>query len=224
MFDNSKVSDKQIIKPAERVEGNELVQIRKQIDEKTGASSIIFRFVGVGGAELEHREFEPSKVINGNTITDEDFKKNVGLVHSRIAHITRAYLSEETFLKIKVADSGNFRNDWNEYLKQTAQALGVQADGSVTKAKGVKTALKVVYRTTKGKHYASLPNVPTFISTENHPKQFTTNPQYDKYTIEKVTPDNETNSGGGFGGSSPTPSDPAPGFGDGGNTNHPSGF
>lgn len=220
MFDNSKVSDLQAMRPEPRKEGCELVEIKKIVDEKTGASSITFKFVDATGAELTHREFEPSRTIGTKTLTDEEFEKNGSLVTSRIAHITRAFVSQEIFEKIKVQPSGNIRNDWNEYLKMTAAALGVNAQGQVAAAKGKKCALKVVYRKVKDKWYSSLPNVPVFISTDNHPKQFSTNPQYDKYEIEKITPDTEAPASKGF-----TSEPQATGsFGAAPATDHPSGF
>lgn len=230
MFDNSKVSDIQAMRPEPRKEGCELVEIKKLVDEKTGASSITFKFVDSTGAELTHREFEPSRQIGTKTLTDEEFKKNVNLTHSRIAHITRAFVPEDKFLLIKVADTGNFRNDWNAYLKITAEALGVTTQG-VEAAKGKKCALKVVYRKVKDKFYSSLPNVPPFISTELHPKTFSTNPQYDKYEIERIVPDAEkpvTNLAQSFAPGAFQETPPPSGFGQGGasqpQTNHPSGF
>jgi len=216
MFDNSKVSDVTVMKPAPRKEGCSFVSMKKNEDK-----SVSFKFVDATGAELTLREFMPSKVIAGKTLDDDNFKKNVSLTHSRIAHITRAFIPEETFLKIKIEDKGiaNFEPMWMDYLKQTAMALGVQADGSVAAAKGKPCALKVVYTLNKGKYYAALPKVPPFISTELHPKEFGTNPQYDIYEIPKIGPDTEM----------PAPMPMAPvgnefdsGFGT--KTDHPSGF
>lgn len=186
MFDNSQVSDKQVIKPAPRVENCKLVKLIRNEDK-----SVTFLFNDSAGAELAHREFMPNKVINGNTLSEDEFKKSVSLVTSRIAHITRAFVTEQVFLAIKVVPSGNVETDWIAYIKLTGQALEVDANGVPKKAINQPCALKVVYTKTKGKYYAGLPKVPVFISTENHRKEFTTNPQYDLYEIPKITPDTE---------------------------------
>jgi|SRR6185369_2185637 len=190
MFDNSKVSDISIIKPAERVEECELVSMKRDKDPQSKSfRSVTFTFIQTTtGAQLAHREFAPNRVIAGKTLNDEEFKKVISQSHSRIAHITRAFLDEETFLKIKIADLGLGQIDkmWDDYIVMTGQALGASEQG-VAKAKGVKCALKVVYN---GK-YAALPKIPPFISTVNHPKVFTTNPQYDKYVQSAIQPDQE---------------------------------
>jgi hypothetical protein len=215
MFDNSKVSDISIIKPNERVEGIELVSMKRDKDPQSKSfRSITFTFVQTTtGAQLAHREFAPNRVIAGKTLNDDEFKKVINQSHSRVAHITRAFLDEETFLKIKIADLGLAQIDkmWDDYIAMTGQALGASEQG-VAKAKGVVCALKVVYN---GK-YAALPKIPPFISTLNHPKVFTTNPQYDKYTQAAVMPDQEQQNplaAAGFG-ATPTPTD----------TGHASGF
>ncbi len=222
MFDNSKVSDISIIKPAERVEGCELVGMKRDKDPQSKSfRAVTFEFFQKAtGSKLDNREFAPNRVIAGKTLTNEEFKKNIGMAHARIAHITRAFLDEATFLKIVIPGdldqclaSGNYAavdQAWDAYVAMTGQALGADGTG-VAKAKGVECALKVVYN---GK-YAALPKVPPFISTTNHPKIFTTNPQYDKYTQSAIQPDQEQPNGlasAGFGASSPAPTD------------HPSGF
>ena len=226
MFDNSKVSDVSIIKPALRVENCELYLIKRDQDPASKSyRSVSFHFRHkVTKAELTHREFAPSKTINGKVLTKEEIEKNVSLIHSRIAHITRAFLDEATFLKIKVVgDVNNLDKLWDDYIVMTGQALGASPAG-VAKAAGVDCALKVIYKNVKGKFYASLPAVPPFISTANHPKEFTINPQYDKFEMEKITPDTELPNGEGF----KTSDAPAPtadfGGGFGGATDHPSGF
>lgn len=225
MFDNSKVSDASVIKPAPRVEGCELYLIKRDMDPASKSfRSVSFHFrQKATGAELVHREFAPSKVINGKTLSKEELEKNVSLIHSRIAHITRAFLDEATFLKIKVVgDVSNIDKLWDDYVVMTGQALGASPTG-VTKAAGQECALKVIYKNVKGKFYASLPSVPPFISTANHPKEFTTNPQYDKYEMEKITPDQEQAKAGFEAAAAPTPTGDF-GGGFGGGTNHPSGF
>jgi len=185
MFDNSKVVDINVMIPELRKENCELKSLKRNDD-----GSISFTFADANGAELIHREFKPSKVIGGKTLNDEEFKKNVSLITSRIAHITRAFVTQETFEKIKTSQT-DVDQAWAEYTKMTAGALGVDGTGMVGKAKGVKCALKVIYKNSKGKFYSSLPQVAPFISTENHPKTFVANAQYDKFTIERVTPDKE---------------------------------
>jgi len=205
MFDNSKVSDISVIKPAERVEGCQLVSMKRDKDPQSKSfRSVTFTFVQTAtGAQLAHREFAPNRVIAGKTLNNDEFKKVLSQHHSRVAHITRAFLDEATFLKIVIAGdidqllaAGNYAaidQGWDQYIAMTGQALGA-SDQGVAKAKGVECALKVVYN---GK-YAALPKIPPFISTELHPKQFTTNPQYDKYVQSAITPDTEQNNGGGL--------------------------
>jgi hypothetical protein len=221
MFDNSKVSDISVIRPAERVEGCELVKMNRDKDPNSKSyRSVTFTFKQkTTGAELAHREFAPNRTIGGKRLTDEEFKKNITLVHSRIAHITRAYLDEAIFEKIKIQDLGLDQIDkmWDDYLSMTGVALQIDGTGVPQKAKGIETALKVVYN---GK-YVALPKVAPFISTANHPKQFSTNPQYDKYVLSTIQPDQEqAPSGGGFG--APEPND-AQGFSSA-PANHASGF
>jgi len=236
MFDNNNVSDIQVIKPAERVEGCELVKMSRDKDPQSKSyRSVTFLFKEIAtGAELAHREFAPGRQIGTKTLSNDEYKKNISLVHSRIAHITRAFLPEEIFKQIKVAgdidqlmSSQNWAaidKAWDDYISLTGQALGADANG-VAKAKGVKVALKVVYKKVKDKFYASLPAVPPFISSELHPKQFSSaNPQYDIYTIQKITPDVEMpKMNTGF---EPQPNasfeSPAPGFA--ASTQHESGF
>lgn len=218
MFDNSKVLDISIIKPAERVEGCQLVSMKRDKDPQSKSfRSVTFTFVQTAtGAQLAHREFAPNRVIAGKTLSDDEFKKVISQSHSRIAHITRAFLSEEVFLKIKIQDLGlaQINKMWDDYIQMTGAALGASEAG-VAAAKGVECALKVVYN---GK-YAALPKIPPFISTLSHPKVFTTNSQYDKYVQGTVQPDIENPLANAGFGTSPSPS----GFGDT-PTNHPSGF
>jgi len=189
MFDNSKVTDISPMVPALRKEKCKLVSIKKNDD-----GSFTFAFTDAISS-LNHREFAPKQ---GQTQTQEQFETSVKLLTSRIAHITRAFVTEAEFLKIK-GNGNSLDEKWNDYMKQTMIALGVdRATGKVAKAAGVDVALKVVYRENKGKYYSALPQVPPFISTANHPKEFTENPAYDKFVIPKITPDHEdpTFSGG----------------------------
>jgi hypothetical protein len=222
MFDNSKVSDVSVIKPAERVEGCELIKVTRDKDPQSKSyRSVSFTFLQKStGAQITHKEFAPNRKIGDKVLDDEAFKKNISLGHSRVAHISRAFLSQETFEKIKIADLGLNQIDkmWDDYIAMTGQALQIQADGTVGAAKGVECALKVVY---KGK-YSALPAVPPFISTANHPKEFTTNTQYDKYQMDTIVPDKEQptlqNQGGGFAAAPPQGDFGAPA------ATHPSGF
>jgi hypothetical protein len=197
-FNNKDVREVSVMKPELRKEGVKLVSLKRDKDEKNNGANkcIIFTFADKLGNQLAHREFDPKRL---ETMDNEAWEKSQRLVHSRVAHITRAYLPEEEFNAIEGAN-------WGDYLKNTFMALGVAADGSVAKAKAIdgdgKTALKVVYRYNKkdGKYYTALPQVPPFISTSNHPKEFSVNPQYDILEIPKLVPDTDnpkTQAGGG---------------------------
>jgi len=205
MFDNNSVSDKQYITPALRVEGCELVKMSRDMDDKSKSyRSVVFHFINTETkAVLDHREFAPGRSINGKALSTAEIEKIANMTTSRVAHITRAYVDEATFKLVKVEDGSNLaklEQNWDTFILLTGKALGVQPDGTVAKAKGVATALKVIYKTTKGKNYAALPAVPSFISTVNHPKAFRVDEQYDKFEIQRVTPDVERpNNGGGFG-------------------------
>lgn len=237
MFDNSKVSDIQVMTPELRKENCEFVKISRDKDPQSKSyRAVTFEFVDSKGAVLNHREFAPNRTINGTLLNDDDFKKNINLAHSRVAHISRAFLSEEDFLAIKVGgDLASIDASWDQYIILTAKALGVDANGVPTKAKGVKCALKVVLQHQKstGKNFSSLPKVPPFISTANHPKEFSINPQYDVFEAQKVTPDLEKSAnqqqaaGSGFGASAQT-QQPSQQQGFGGTeqpkTQHESGF
>lgn len=206
MFDNSKVSDIQVMSPELTKENCEFVKISRDKDPASKSyRAVTFEFVDSKGAVLNHREFAPNRVINGTVLTDDEFKKNINLAHSRVAHISRAFLSEAEFLAIKVeGDLSTIDASWDNYIILTARALGVNVEGVPAKAKGVKCSLKVVLQHQKStnKYFSSLPKVPPFISTTNHPKVFSINPQYDIFEVPKVTPDLEkTNQsqGSGFG-------------------------
>jgi hypothetical protein len=187
-FDNKDVKEVSVIAPAKKgnpkypnfpgVDGIKFVQIKK---DTKGGNAIIFKFQSKDGGVLEHREFEPNKIAN---MSDDDFIKSAKLAQSRVAHIARAYLTEAQFLAIK-------GSDWNDYIKNTVIALGIDANGVPTRAAGVEATLKVVLRESKGKYYSSLPKVPPFISTANHPKEFTLDPKYDIMEIPSILPDTE---------------------------------
>lgn len=222
MFDNSKVSDVQVMKPELKKEGCFLVKMSRDKDPQSKSyRSVTFEFVDKNGAVLNHREFAPNRVIGGNTLSDDDFKKNINLAHSRIAHISRAFLPEDVFLAIKVEGTlATIDASWDNYIVATAKALGVTGDGVPTVAKGVPCALKVVlqYQKSTNKYFSSLPKVPPFISTANHPKEFSVNPQYDIFEAPSVRPDKEVSPSGDFGAPS-MPASTAPA-----DTGHASGF
>jgi len=179
MYDNSQVSDITPIKPGVRVEGCRLVKITKVNDPgKNTHGAVTFHFIqDKTKAVLNHMEFAPKK---GEKQTDEKFAAQVKLQGSRIAHITRAYLVEDVAKTIGGAN-------WDEYIKNTVTALGVDFNTGVpSKTVNVIVALKVVLRDNK---YSSLPNVPVFISSDLNPKDFTINPEYDKFVPEMAQPD-----------------------------------
>jgi hypothetical protein len=184
-FSNKDIKDVNIMKPEPRKEGIKLLTIKREKKEGQN-SSIIYTFEDKNKAMLQHREFDPNRL---ESMSDEEWEKSQKLAHSRVAHISRAYLTQEEFDNIQGAT-------WIDYVKATFVALGVNmTTGEVAKAKAIdadgKTALKVVFKFVKkdSKYYASLPQVPPFISTSNHVKDFTTNPQYDIYEIPSIKPD-----------------------------------
>jgi hypothetical protein len=209
MFDNSQVRDIQTILPnpvaPHRVEEVELVKVSRDKDAASKSfRSISFLFQDKYGAQLQFREFAPSRTINGKALTNEEIEKNAGMAISRLAHISRAYLSEEVWKKIAVPANlqtvDKLDEGWDAYITIMGQALGLSAAKPAGVATGVKTALKVIYALNKGKYYSALPKVPPFVSTENHYKEFRTdNPQYDIFVIPSTRPD--------------APSAPAPAFG-----------
>lgn len=204
MFDNSKISDSTPMKPELRKENCEFISMRKVKDDKTGQISVILSFVDPTKATVALREFMPKRIVNtAKPQTDEEYRKSVSLSVSRLAHVFRAFMTEEEFQAIKTSRDpnslvqANIEANWEEYLRLNAAKLQVQTDGSVVRAKGIKCALKVVYNETKGKYYSGLPKVPPFISTEAHPKQFTINPQYDIFEIPSLNkPDLERGTNG----------------------------
>lgn len=191
MFNNKDIKEINIINPANEGEPDypgvpnvELVQIRREV--KDNNESFIFKFQR-GKDILEHREFTP---VLGNILkTQEEVDKAFKLMHSRVAHIARAFVSQAEF------DAVGDQPSWLDYMKATYALLGVLPSshptdpGGVTRAKGVKCKLKVVIVRSK---YSGLPKIPPFISTENHPKSFTVNPEYDIMKIPAVKPDSET--------------------------------
>lgn len=180
LFNNSAIREVNVMTPELRKEDCELTEIKMMEDK-----SVVFGFVDSKGNGLNQRFFMPTRKENGS---DDDFKKSIQLTISCVAHIARAYLSEAEFLAIKLEDGGNLNKvaqNWVDYINMTGKALS-------GKYKGVKCALKVVYRKSKdNKYYSSLPQVPPFISTANHPKEFTLDPKYDIMQKGASMPDRE---------------------------------
>lgn len=192
MFDNSKIGDSNPMKPQLRREGCEFTMMKK-VKEKDSKGkeyeAVILTFVDpITKSAVSLKEFKPKGKLE--TMTEEEYKKSIGLSISRLAHAVRAFITEEKFLAIKVTRDPNsmvqadIEANWDEYVRGCASALGVASGVYVPMvAKGVKCALKVVYNETKGKYYSGFPKVPPFISTETHPKDFVINPKYDIFEI-----------------------------------------
>lgn len=152
-------------------------------------------------AQLSHKEFFPKK----GDADDELWKSGVSLSASRLAHIARAYMTDEEYASLKVSgDSKSLvesvvQKNWIEITSQIGKILNPKIVAGTTGD----TSLKVVYNESgKGlnkKYFAGLPKVPPFISTPNHPKKFEYNPKYDRYVKPggNATPDAELPSQGG---------------------------
>lgn len=184
MFNFEDVKEINPITPGPRKEKCKLVRVERVKDDTKAA---IFHFIDtITGGTLSHREFKPSRMEN---MTDDEYKKNITLGVARIAHIYRAYATEEQFKAVKVAEPNNLSKAVENWLEITKQVM-MSLDAMIKEGKDMTCALKVVYRGQKkeGKTnwYASLPQVPAFISTASHPKDFVTNPEYDKYEIPTV--------------------------------------
>jgi hypothetical protein len=157
--------------------------------------SMQFNFIDpVTQAVLNHREFYPKR--QSETQSDDDFKKSVSLSVSRIAHITRAFVSQEEFEAIQVSDPNNMNKIGDNWIDITTQ-VGKLLKKKLTEDKIDTTCdLKITLRkvTTNGKtnYYSSLPQVPPFISTTNHPKEFKVDPKYDIFEQPRVAPDSES--------------------------------
>jgi len=180
LFDNNDIKEVKIMTPELRKENCELKEIKMMEDQ-----SVVFSFVDANGNGLNQRYFVPTRKEGAS---DDEFKKSISLTISCVAHIARAFLSEAEFLAIKIDDGGNLnkiKESWVAYVTMTGKALS-------GKYAGVKCALKVVYRKAKdGKFYTSLPQVPSFISTANHPKEFVLDPKYDLLEKRGAAPDRE---------------------------------
>lgn len=184
MFNFENIKETNVMKPAPRKTGCTLTEIKRNEDQ-----SVSFVFVDGTGGTLTDRSFIPSKL---DQMSDEEFKKSVQLNVARIAHICRAFVTEEQFLAIKVEDPNNLSKVKENWLSITRQVGGLLGPKIKEKA-DMSCDLKVIYKKNNkdGKYYSALPMVPPFISTKNHPKEFTTNPQYDIYEIPAIRPDAE---------------------------------
>lgn len=167
------------------------------VERDTQTKAMIFNFrEKEGNASLSHREFVPTRQ---ETATDEQYKGSIQGTVSRIAHICRAFVTEEEFLSVKVEDPTNLAKAQDNWISITQQV------GKLLKAKltaspgGLPCEIKVVYSKNKDKYYAALPKVPSFISTTNHPKDFSINPTYDIFEIPSAVPTAMPNQAGGLG-------------------------
>ena len=174
-FSNKNIVEKSAMKPALRKVGCLMTNISK--DEK---GNLVIEFRDATGSNLRHVEWKPEK---READTQEAYEKSVNLTMSRVKHIAGRYMSEEATNLIEGADWASYVDSFIE--KMTAASY-----------KSVSVELKVVLREgTDGKWYSALPKVPAFISSEKFPKEFTTNPQYDKYEVPTSSPDGGANLG-----------------------------
>jgi len=186
MFNFEDIREINVMAPELRKENCKLTKIERNKDDK----SFSFIFVDGTGATLTDRSFVPNKL---SQMTDEDFKKSVALNVNRIAHICRAFVSEQEFLSVKVEEPNNLSKVADNWIKITDQ-VGKLLATKIKAGADMTCALKVIYKLNKKdkKYYSALPQVAPFISTANHPKQFTINPQYDVFEIPKIAPDIES--------------------------------
>jgi len=195
MFNFKDIKEVNPIAPGKRKEECALTAVTRDKND----DSMLFTFVEKATqATLVHREFAPKR---GEQQSDEDYKKSVGLSVSRLAHIYRAFATQEQFEAVRVEgdqnNAANFKTNWVAVTKQMGKGLV----DMIAAGKDMTCALKVVLRAVKkdGKtnYYSSLPQVPPFISTASHPKEFTVNPTYDLFEAPSITPDREAPAGQG---------------------------
>lgn len=189
MWNFADQQNQDIMAPGKRKENCRFIGISRNATDK----SMIFHFADETGAKLDHREFVPKRINEQQT--DEEFKKNCSLEASRLAHITRAFVTEDEFLSIKVDDPTNLSKAADNFLAITKQLGGLlKKKLEDAKGAGLVCALKVTLRKTKDKYYSSFPQVPPFVSTTNHPKEFKWDPNYDILEAPLNTPDAEKSS------------------------------
>lgn len=195
MFNARDQKEIDVMAPSKRKEGCTFVGVERIKDStKSDFQAIVFNFKDSTNATLAHKEFLPKRITNGPTpMTDEEFKKSTKLNLSRCFHIARAFLTEEQFLAIGVAndseDPNTYADNWLEVTTQIGKTLkeNVLSNASVEKV----CALKIVLVKNKDKFYSGFPKVPPFISTRNHPKDFKYDPNYDLFEIPAHKPDAE---------------------------------
>jgi hypothetical protein len=182
MFDFEKdVKEVNIMTPAKRKEGCTLIEFKRTENK----DAVIFTWREERTkATISMREFLPKRL---EAMKDEDWKKSLELIGSRLAHIARAYCTDEEYASIKTTKDSRSTNEtiarenWMEVTKIMGKLLNDKIKAGTTGD----TALKVVLNKNNKdkKYYAGLPKVPPFISTPNHPKDFTYNPAYDIFEI-----------------------------------------
>lgn len=207
MFDLSEVKEFNIMAPSKRKEGCRFVKMER--DQAT--KDVIFTFENAAEkANISLREFVPKRLPQ---MTDEQWKKNVQLGVSRLAHIAKAYLPDTVVATLKPDNKSDsleeniVKAQWLEVTKKLGLALKpLFDDGTLKSDPQFETALKVIKVENKGKWYTSLPKVPPFISTPHHFKNFEWDPQYDRLEIpaKGAKPDAEIPQQGGTGASAPT--------------------
>lgn len=188
MFNFKDIKESNPISTSKRREGIELTDILKNKED----GSVIFAFVEKSTrATLNHREFVPSRQEG---VSDEDYKKSVSMNVNRIAHIYRAFATDEQFEAVKVEDPDNISKFKENWLTVTG-IVGKSLKEMFAAKKDMTCVLKITLRAQKkeGKtnYYSSLPQVPPFISTANHPKDFRWDPNYDFLEIPTISPDKE---------------------------------
>jgi hypothetical protein len=186
MFNFANIKEVNIMQPSKRREGCRLTEVKRVAED----GSMVFVFVeDATKDQLQHREFVPKR---GDNQSDTDFKKNVGLNVSRIAHIARAYMTEEEFNKVSVADPDNL-SKVAENWKTITGIVGKFLQEKIKAGADMTCALKVILNKNNkdGKYYTGLPAVPPFVSTANHPKEFRYDPKYDLFELPQGRPDTE---------------------------------
>lgn len=163
MFGTSNIKEASSIVPSPRVENCEMTKI--SIGEYDNKKILEFHFKDATGATMIHKEFDPSEKLESDT--QERFEQKISWVMSRIKHIMGRFMTEDEATIPDVAT-------WEGFIQQ----VGSRFNG---KYKGVKCALKIIYKNNK---FSSFPMFPDFISTETYPKTFRDDPMYDKYEIE----------------------------------------
>lgn len=186
MFNFANIKEVNIMQPSKRREGCRLTEVKRVAED----GSMVFIFSeDATKDQLQHREFIPKR---GENQSDTDFKKNIGLNVSRIAHIARAYMTEEEFNKVAVADPDNL-SKVAENWKTITGIVGKFLQEKIKAGADMSCALKVTLNKNNKdqKYYTGFPAVPPFVSTANHPKEFRYDPKYDLFELPQGRPDTE---------------------------------